>query len=41
MLLTGAAEKEWEKLWAREEYEHEYYYVSQLFEHNWQPRTMA
>ncbi|AEO53179.1 hypothetical protein MYCTH_2294181 [Thermothelomyces thermophilus ATCC 42464] len=33
--------EEWEKLWAHDEYEHEYYYVSQLFEHNWQPRTMA
>ncbi|KAL2144790.1 hypothetical protein VTI28DRAFT_8552 [Corynascus sepedonium] len=33
--------EEWERLWAHDEYEHEYYYVSQLFEHNWQPRTMA
>ncbi|KAL2023444.1 hypothetical protein VTK56DRAFT_2440 [Thermocarpiscus australiensis] len=32
---------EWEDLWARDDYENEYYYVSQLFEHNWQPRTMA
>jgi hypothetical protein len=39
--LVAEHKKDWEKLWAREEYEHEYYYVSQLFEHNWQPRTMA
>ncbi|EAQ93632.1 hypothetical protein CHGG_01867 [Chaetomium globosum CBS 148.51] len=29
------------RLWAKEIYEDEYYYGSQLFEHNWQPRTMA
>ncbi|KAL2264395.1 hypothetical protein VTK26DRAFT_4863 [Humicola hyalothermophila] len=33
--------KQWESLWAGEDYEHEYYYVSQLFEQNWQPRTMV
>ncbi|KAK4129320.1 hypothetical protein N657DRAFT_639918 [Parathielavia appendiculata] len=32
---------EWETLWAHDEYENEFYYLSQLFEHNWQPRTMA
>lgn len=35
------AEEEWEGLWLRDEYEHEYYYVSQLFEQNWQSRTMV
>ncbi|GAB1310078.1 Tetratricopeptide repeat domain containing protein [Madurella fahalii] len=33
--------KEWEGLWLGDAYEHEYYYVSQLFEHGWQPRIMA
>ncbi|SPQ17855.1 50ce7ba6-0193-4f39-84d7-23bed1b300e7 [Thermothielavioides terrestris] len=33
--------KEWEDLWIRDDYENEFYYVSQLFEQNWQPRTMA
>ncbi|KAK4097515.1 hypothetical protein N658DRAFT_433826 [Parathielavia hyrcaniae] len=32
---------EWKTLWAHDEYENEFYYLSQLFEHNWQPRTMA
>jgi hypothetical protein len=34
------AEREWEALWLSDAYEHEYYYVSQLFERNWQPRIM-
>lgn len=39
--LTQAAEKQWEQLWASDAYEDDYYFVSQLFERNWQPRTMA
>jgi hypothetical protein len=35
------AEKEWEELWLQDDYEHEFYYVSQLFEHGWQPRSMT
>ncbi|KAM7223151.1 hypothetical protein V8F06_001364 [Rhypophila decipiens] len=31
----------WAMLLANEKYEDEYYYVSQLFEQNWQPRTMV
>jgi len=34
------ADRQWEDIWHEEEYENEYYYVSQLFEQNWQPRTM-
>ncbi|KAL1884291.1 hypothetical protein VTK73DRAFT_3275 [Phialemonium thermophilum] len=33
--------REWEKLWKTNDYEDEYYYVSQLYEQNWQPRLMA
>jgi len=33
--------KEWEGLWDAEAYEDDFYFVSQLFEHNWLPRTMA
>ncbi|KAK3341164.1 hypothetical protein B0T25DRAFT_464856, partial [Lasiosphaeria hispida] len=33
--------RHWEDLWHEENYESEYYYVSQLFEQNWQPRTMG
>lgn len=32
--------RRWEQVWHDSEYENEYYYVSQLFEQNWQPRTM-
>ncbi|KAK0618456.1 hypothetical protein B0T17DRAFT_509996 [Bombardia bombarda] len=32
---------QWEEMWDGEDYENEYYYLSQLFEPNWQPRTMA
>ncbi|KAK4153399.1 hypothetical protein C8A00DRAFT_33883 [Chaetomidium leptoderma] len=39
--LAAEHRKEWENLWAHDVYEHEHYYVSQLFEHNWQPRPMA
>lgn len=35
------AEGHWEELWESDDYENEYYYVSQLFEANWQPRVMA
>jgi hypothetical protein len=30
----------WKDVWDEENYEDQYYYVSQLFEQNWQPRTM-
>ncbi|KAK3328841.1 hypothetical protein B0H66DRAFT_571609 [Apodospora peruviana] len=33
--------RQWEDMWKRDDYENEYFYVSQLFEQNWQPRTMA
>ncbi|KAK3905192.1 hypothetical protein C8A05DRAFT_41853 [Staphylotrichum tortipilum] len=39
--MAAKQRKEWEELWRREAYEQDYYYVSQLFEQNWQPRTMA
>lgn len=32
---------EWEELWRTDNYEDEYYYVSQLFEKDWQPRVMT
>jgi len=32
--------RQWEDVWHEENFEDEYYYVSQLFEQNWQPRTM-
>lgn len=35
------AERQWEDMWENDDYENEYYYVSQLFELNWQPRIMA
>lgn len=35
------AEEEWESLWRSDDYENEYFYVSQLFAHNWQPRIMT
>jgi hypothetical protein len=38
---TSAADKEWQDVWENDAYEHEFYYVSQLFEPNWQARTMA
>jgi hypothetical protein len=41
VLFVVLAGKEWEDLWVGEAYENEYYYISQLFEHNWQPRAMA
>ncbi len=34
------AEKKWERLWATDDYEDDYYFVSQLFEFNWLPRDM-
>jgi hypothetical protein len=37
----GTTEPRWEALWEHNSYEDEYYYVSQLFEPNWQPRIMA
>ncbi|KAL2270893.1 hypothetical protein VTJ83DRAFT_264 [Remersonia thermophila] len=39
--LVAAHQKEWQEVWTSEDYENEYYYVSQLYERNWQPRTMA
>jgi hypothetical protein len=35
------AERHWEEMWESDDYENEYYYVSQLYETNWQPRIMA
>ncbi|KAH8910665.1 hypothetical protein BR93DRAFT_934273 [Coniochaeta sp. PMI_546] len=32
--------RQWEEIWESDDYENEYYYVSQLFETNWQPRVM-
>jgi len=32
---------QWEGLWSQQNYEDEYYYLSQLFEQGWQPRIMA
>ncbi|KAK0657484.1 hypothetical protein B0T16DRAFT_452940 [Cercophora newfieldiana] len=32
--------RRWQGLWDEEDFVDEYYYVSQLFEQNWQPRTM-
>ncbi len=37
---TLSVERQWEELWASGDYENDYYYVSQLFEPNWQPRYM-
>lgn len=34
-------ERQWEVMWETDDYENGYYYVSQLFEVNWQPRVMA
>lgn len=39
-LTRAAAERQWEEMWKTDDYENEYYYVSQLFETNWQPRVM-
>jgi len=42
--LTGGppvAENAWQQLWDGDDYENDYYFISQLFEPNWQPRTMA
>ncbi|KAL2134508.1 hypothetical protein VTI74DRAFT_11619 [Chaetomium olivicolor] len=39
--VVAEHKKEWEELWQQDDYENEFYYVSQLFEHGWQPRTMA
>lgn len=33
--------QEWEDMWREDDYENDYYYVSQLFEQNWQPRVMT
>ncbi|KAK0734452.1 hypothetical protein B0T26DRAFT_737127 [Lasiosphaeria miniovina] len=39
--LASNQKQQWEDSWRRDEYENEYFYVSQLFEPNWQPRTMT
>jgi hypothetical protein len=42
--LTGIlrlAENQWQELWDGKEYENDYYFVSQLFEQNWHPRSMT
>ncbi len=36
-----SAEQQWEQLWASDDYENDYYYIGQLFEPNWQPRSMV
>lgn len=41
MFSFSGTESDWERVLAREDYEDQYYYVSQLFEPNWQPRVMA
>lgn len=33
--------RQWQDLWEVDDYENDYYFVSQLFEQNWQPRTMG
>ncbi|KAK4164254.1 hypothetical protein QBC43DRAFT_344699 [Cladorrhinum sp. PSN259] len=33
--------RHWENLWAEDEYEDEYYYLSQLYEAGWKARSMA
>jgi hypothetical protein len=40
-LILGllVTEKDWEDIRARKEYEEDYFFVSQLFEEKWQPRT--
>jgi hypothetical protein len=43
MTLTSGfrfAEEEWEEIRRRGAYEDGYYFVSQLFEEGWQPRSM-
>jgi hypothetical protein len=37
----ASAGRQWEEMWENDDYENEYYYVSQLFELNWQPRVMG
>ncbi|KHE78557.1 hypothetical protein GE21DRAFT_1223026 [Neurospora crassa] len=39
--LVAEHKSDWEQVLAREEYEDQYYYVSQLYEPNWQPRVMT
>ncbi|KAK3309555.1 uncharacterized protein B0T15DRAFT_387850, partial [Chaetomium strumarium] len=39
--VVAQNKREWQDLWLLDAYENEFYYVSQLFEPNWQPRTMA
>lgn len=33
--------KEWQVLWDNNDYENDYYFISQLYEVNWQPRSMV
>ena len=33
--------QQWQELWDGDKYENDYYFVSQLFEPNWQPRSMG
>jgi len=39
--IVAEHKKEWAQLWESNAYENEYYYVSQLYEQSWQPRTMV
>jgi len=41
MHVSSDTESYWESLWAGDEYENEYYYLSQLYEAGWQARSMA
>jgi len=38
LLPTKVAEREWEDLWHEQDFENDYYFISQLFQHSWQPR---
>jgi len=38
---VSAQKAHWEHLWQEERYGDDYYYISQLYEQNWQPRVMA
>lgn len=39
MCPLHGAEREWDDLRARGDYEDDYFFVSQLFEESWQPRS--
>ena len=39
-VFAPVAENVWQDLWDGDDYENDYYFISQLFEPNWQPRNM-